>query len=666
MSTKKRTLDELWPKQSFLLPAEAIDDGWDSIRRTYTSASTKFTDTTLGGNFVINPMPQFTKYADPKVGSIYSKSKGMGRYYSEAIDDNKQVIHMQMGVPRFNSLSRFFGEFYNVEASSIARKGRGPGAFYTLGRLTGVVVSAPLMPVLLTAKMIRFMLDMPASRYYYFKSTMFPYWNSVASTVNRIAVNLGIVPRVMTSDLSTRYYEESPPNAADAAMYHKILPDIYRPDGGIDIFALSTRAQRLANSFQEALENEAGKGKRPQTIMANMSKWNIKDKTPNASIDLYRTLFHESVEGEVRADEKGKDLPETEERDQSWFSKLYDFYKAESRMGADFVSFRVDHTGTQSETFSNNAKEPEIADTINRISSGARSMRFNLADGNVDSGGLMDGILTATTDFINGVADQLSIQGIAALAGSAFVDIPHTWDSSSADLNRTTFNIPLRSPYGNDMSRLMNLIIPMAMFMSMALPLSTGKQSYTSPFIVQLFNRGRTQIRLGLVESLSFTRGVGDIGWTNTGKFLGVDVSMTVIDLSKVIHMPLQTNFTLSNAIATGAGAAVGGAVGSIKEAMGMDGSTSAATGAALMGAFMNSSYDEDNVYSDYTATLASLDLASQIHRSRKLRLALTRQVADFNQWKSPARFASWGMENVLWGIPGDIIKALSLETARQ
>ena len=97
-----------------------------------------------------------------------------------------------------------------------------------------------------------------------------------------------------------------------------------------------------------------------------------------------------------------------------------------------------------------------------------------------------------------------------------------------------------------------------------------------------------------------------------------------------------------------------------------MDGSTSAATGAALMGAFMNSSYDEDNVYSDYTATLASLDLASQIHRSRKLRLALTRQVADFNQWKSPARFASWGMDSVLWGIPGDIIKALSLETARQ
>lgn len=666
MSTKVRTLDELWPKQSFLLPAEAIDEDWDSIRRTYTSASKKFTDTTLGGNFVINPMPQFTRYADLKVSSIYSKSKGMGRYYSEVIDDNKQVIHMQMGVPRFNSLSRFFGEFYNVEASSIARKGRGTGAFYTLGRLAGVVVSAPLMPVLLTAKMVRFLLNMPASRYYYFKSSMFPYWNSVASTVNRIATNMGILPRVMTSDISTAYYDEEKPNVEDAALYHKILPDVYRPDGGIDIFAVSNRAQRLANAFQEALENEAGKGKRPQTIMANMSTWNIKDKGSNVSLDYYRELFHNSTEGQLKTDESGKDLPEVEERDKSWLGRLSEFYTAERRMGADFVSFRVDHTGTQSESFSNSAKESGIAGTINSISSGARSMRFNLADGNLEGTGIVNAIATATTDFLNGVAQSLEIQGIAALAGSAFVDIPHIWDSSSADLNRTTFNIPLRSPYGNDMSRLMNLIIPMSMFMSMALPLSTGKQSYTSPFIVQLFNRGRTQIRLGLVESLSFTRGVGDIGWTNTGKFLGVDVSMTVIDLSKVIHMPLQTNFTLSNAVAMGTFGAAGSVVGAAKDAMGMDGSTSASTAAALGAAFMNSSYDEDNVYSDYTATLASLDLSSQLHASRKLRLALTRQLGEFNQWKSPARFASWGMDNVLWGIPGDILKAVSLETARR
>lgn len=667
MSTKRRTLDELWPKQSFLLPAEALDpDGWDMIRRTYTSASKKFTDTTLGGNFVINPMPQFTRFADPKVSSLYAQSKKLGRYYSEVIDDNKQVIHMQMGVPRFNSLSRFFGEFYNVEASSIARKGRGTGAFYTLGRLAGVVVSAPLMPVLLTAKMIRFVLQMPASRYYYFKPTMYPYWNSVASTVNRIATNMGILPRVMTDDMSTKYYDEDAPNREDAALYHKLLPDVYRADGGIDIFAMSNRAQMLANTFQEALENEAGKGKRPREIMDKMASWNLQYKSTNTSLEYYRELFHNSIEGELKTEEVGRALPDVEERDVGWFGKLAEFYKSERRMGADFVSFRVDHTGTQSENFSNSSKQSGIASAINGISSNARSMRFNLADGNLEGTGLIESIVGAATDFMNGVAQSLELQGIAALAGSAFVDIPEIWDTSSADLNRTTFNIPLRSPYGNDMSRLMNLIIPMSMFMSMALPLSTGKQSYTSPFIVQLFNRGRTQIRLGLVESLSFTRGVGDIGWTNTGKFLGVDVSMTVIDLSKVIHMPLQTNFGLGSAAVVGAAGVAGSAVGTVKDAMGFDGRTSEETGKALGAAFLNSSYDEDNVYSDYTATLASLDLASQIHGSRRLRLALTRQMGEFNQWKSPARFISYGMENVLWGIPGDIIKAMSLETARQ
>ena len=62
--------DTDWIRQSFMLPRKSIANA-DSIRRTLTDARFKFTDTTLGGNFAINPPPQFTRYADLVVPSLY-------------------------------------------------------------------------------------------------------------------------------------------------------------------------------------------------------------------------------------------------------------------------------------------------------------------------------------------------------------------------------------------------------------------------------------------------------------------------------------------------------------------------------------------------------------------------------------------------------------------
>lgn len=55
----------------------------------------------------------------------------MGRKYSEAIDDNGQLIHMRFGLPQFNSLMTFFTGFYDSGASILSRTGRSPGFFTT-------------------------------------------------------------------------------------------------------------------------------------------------------------------------------------------------------------------------------------------------------------------------------------------------------------------------------------------------------------------------------------------------------------------------------------------------------------------------------------------------------------------------------------------------------
>ena len=55
------TNDNSWVKSSFLLPANAILGDGGSVRRIYSTSMQKATDTTLGGNFVLNPLPQFTR-----------------------------------------------------------------------------------------------------------------------------------------------------------------------------------------------------------------------------------------------------------------------------------------------------------------------------------------------------------------------------------------------------------------------------------------------------------------------------------------------------------------------------------------------------------------------------------------------------------------------------
>lgn len=153
-----------WARLSFVLPVydnnqEVPLDPIDLSNRDYSSARLKYTDSSIGGSNFINPPPQFNRYSDIRdpgfrndtyktTLGIANYNLGMGRYYSEAIDDNNQVIHLSFGHPEFNSLTQFFTGFYNVSAGRLARSGRMDDSIiseilYTSGQIVGLAI-APL------------------------------------------------------------------------------------------------------------------------------------------------------------------------------------------------------------------------------------------------------------------------------------------------------------------------------------------------------------------------------------------------------------------------------------------------------------------------------------------------------------------------------------------
>lgn len=664
----KKARDSEWIRQCFLLPEHAYADVATAARRIYTTADQKFTDTTLGGNWALNALPQFTRHADQKRKGIYSGSMGMGLFYSEIIDDNAQLIHVRLGMPKFNSLYRFFSNFYSAQAGSLARTGRAGGAFFQLGKVVGTVVSLPLWPLSFAGSAIRFFADRPATTYYSLSPKMPLYWNAFATMVNGVAVNLGVIPRVWTDQQASLFDPDTRFRSDDVARFHKLLPGVIRRDGGFDIYAVANRAQRLANAYYEAMENETNKVGNPEQLtaaMRRMATTNVAALDPGKnSLEDYLKEYLDSPEGfKDENNPVSGEFMDVDKRERSYLESISDFFMGEARMGSDFVTWRVDHTGVQTESFNSSVKEAGITGTINSMSGEARSKRFNFADGNIDSAGITQWAADAARQFMTGIAVKFDMQGIAALAGNAFVDIPQVWDTSSADVNRSTFTIPLRSPYGHDYSRMVNLLIPMCGLLCMALPISTGAQSWSSPFILELFNKGRTRIRTGIVDSISVQRGVGDVGWTPDGKFLGVDVTLSIIDLSQVVHMPINASLDPLEQAWKVAAAGVGSGVATVANALGADLNVQAVgtgTGAAAA-SILRSSYTEDNLLSDMMTVWGSLPMEAQVNSLRKLRLNLTRQMADAEQWKSPAHLVNWAMG----GISGDLLKAISLRTNR-
>jgi hypothetical protein len=696
-----------WVRQSFLVNSEFFE-AQDKANRFFSDASLKYTDTTPGGNHCINPPPQFTRFADPKAGSRFAGSKGLGIYYSEAIDDHSQIIHMRFGVPQFNSMSQYFTNFYNTGASTLARTGRDPnGIMYNIGRAAFAVVAVafwPLAAIHLAGVALRFISEKPATKYYYLKPTMPTYWQVVQTIVNQIAVNKGIIQRQISqpaasgtdplggdpdwnagSDLANGYqFDAAGLQAMNNLAVQMQLPDIFMPGGGIDVYALANRAKRLEQAqiraYYTALNDHQGAldiGAQIQNIFSPNRMLTDGNKMGFLTyLDKWRQTpagQSSSSETAISSDSNNDGSTEGIDANASNLTSLGAFYQAELDDGGAFVSFRVNQTGPVTDTFGNQAADSELANKINSMSSQSRSTRFDIENGDISDNVFMKAAghaLDGLKDIVSGVADGFHISGLAALGGSAFVDIPKHWQSASAQLSRSTYTINLVSPYGNNISQLINLYIPLAMLLAGALPLATGQQSYTSPFICELYDRGRCQIRLGMIDSLSVTRGTSNMPFDDTGNPMAIDVSFSVLDLSNLVYLPISQGMTSSTSSLLAAIGTVGGAAaGALNYVAGtgdqnLQGSiVQGAQGGAETGAdigsvpdgvanavsSLNGLFDGDNPFSDYMAVLGSLGMADQIYAFRRLKLNLTMQMAQWRSWRSPARYAS---------VMGDVMPA--------
>lgn len=683
--------DARWVRQSFLVRAEDLERV-DLQNRTFSTVQLKFTDTTPGGNFAINPPPQFTRFCDLKSPGRFAKNhqtpgrkggSGMGRYYSEAIDDNAQVIHMRFGVAQFTAMNQFWTSFYNTSAGQLARTGRARSAFYYLGRAAGFIVSVMSWKLLAFHALgvaARFFLGFNnSSKFYYLKPAMPLYWNAVTTMVNHLAVNRGIIPRI--GDRQAAQFPGASGNEEAIRQMHSLLPDIFKENGGVDVYALANRAQRLARKNFKRMEEvmNAARNLTDEDLSRKIQQINseILEDTPpslNGPVEgdttqtSYLARWFKSQQSSPN-DIQGNQVPGTEAAitPQTVDDGFWTFLGAELDDGGAFASFRVNSTGPVNESFTNNVGESDIANKVNSMSASARNTSFSFGNGNLVGGAIgatLGAIVGAVKDVGAGIMDQLNISGLAALGGAAFVDIPKHWQSSMAQLPRASYTIQLVSPYGNPISQLINLYIPLAMLLAGALPLSTGRQSYTSPFLLELYDQGRCQTRLGMIDSLQITRGTGNLGFNADGHVMAIDVSFSVVDMSSIMHLPISEGFTMGTGTKIGAitGAVAGTALApGAGTAAGIIAGTAVGASADFLTQTFNGVFADDNAFTDYMAVIAGMGLADQIYQWRKLKLNLTKTRAQWDSYTSLSRLASFAGDT----MPGRLMAAVYQGTWR-
>ena len=216
------------------------------------------------------------------------------------------------------------------------------------------------------------------------------------------------------------------------------------------------------------------------------------------------------------------------------------------------IVFYIDNFSSISESFSNDTTESSIASQVNSTSDTAQELNFLLAGNNSALGKIADNVTdavssvssalsTALGNLGGGILGSLADSGVNTLVNGGKIVFPQIWSNSSYSRDYT-IDLKLRSPDHDSLSIYLNIIKPYCKILCLCLPRVMDHEDhyningYMSPFLVKAFSKGMFNIDMGIISSLSVTKGA-ECQWNDDGLPTQIDISITITDLYSSLAM---------------------------------------------------------------------------------------------------------------------------------
>ena len=551
----------------------------------------------VGESPVLNPPWQFNELDDVRSNIVYPH---MGRVYLTYIYSNFPILVFKPGRQKMNvNILSFFTKTFGVDhavLNSYIRSG-GNGIMSKI-KMALVNVKNTTLGILEGALTLLGADFANASKFITFKPAMKLYQQMANNLLREFAANLGLL------DLSREKYSN------EAAF------DIIKDNSDIE----NSEMREYMKSIQFGEDNDyiSGSGENEEKAVDELKRQG--EKLGISPDDVRAAMSYNSATDKYYGGKESSESTIYEPNEPSDFDKILDGAKnvlsnlgdvarraastyrgsfprldvlemiphivlgSNDGLGKDMSAFFGDVENRAylpylcqsnisiSETFSNSTKEHPVVGQINAMSEEAADAKGLGGVGKVIEGarsllsggeGTFDRALSRAFKEIGmklggDIISKTNEMGMI-VNGDGKMLIPEIWASSSYS---RSYSIEFKfwSPTGDIVSIFENTYIPYLLLMVLASPLQTGYQSYASPFIIKVLSKGLFSIDMGIIESLSITRGDGANDRTRDNFPRSIKVSVSVKDLSPVMMLSLgngafwkyrRANSSLSEYIAT-------------------------------------------------------------------------------------------------------------------
>lgn len=533
-------------------------------------------DTTLGGNDALNCYYQYNYRDDvsvpftttQKVKTSDGNQVRMGRVYAETINAVQSVMYLGFGVPQFNNLSAWAQNFYNPQLGEGVSTGYFGMIASAISEVGDAITFVP-RTILRTVRacfgyyqtVANGMLTTPITNFYSFRSMMPAYYAQVQTLLIILGTNMNFKDSLtqsnpgISADQRAQIYNESDKELGTNSALPEFITkyDFDMINIMLRRWGYETENMSLIDKFnsRESLAklNALNKNMKVEGDASNKSIKNTQGVTQIVLPKILNGLM---------------------EPQPWWIDAYLDGYKptnygwnASLRKATMFIGFRIERGNNSSESFSNSTQPSSIQQALNSL------IGHNYEAAMMDASNTTGNLGTALQAVLNNQNFiKASFAKLASVAGSPFnsavgnmataigagismADIPEVWSDSSFSTSYS-FNLQLVAPYGDPVTILQTLYIPLACLIAGTAPRATGTASYTSPFLCQAYCRGRFAVSLGMIDSLSIDRGSSSHGWTQNQYPRTLDISFSIKDLVPNMPMGLLLNTTSKDNSATG------------------------------------------------------------------------------------------------------------------